>query len=74
MSSRAKLLLTTAGAILVAALLGRALVGQGDDFAAALHTAPIATLGVAALVATASAATAAVVIVPPGCAGFSGTR
>src|SRR5512133_2542471 len=44
MSSRAKLLLTAAGAILVAGLLGRALVGQGDDFAAALHTAPIATL------------------------------
>jgi uncharacterized membrane protein YbhN (UPF0104 family) len=44
MSSRGKLLLTGAGAILVAALLGRALVGQGDDFAAALHTVPIATL------------------------------
>jgi len=43
-SSRAKLILTTIGAILVAALLGRALVGQGDDFAAALQTAPIATL------------------------------
>jgi uncharacterized membrane protein YbhN (UPF0104 family) len=44
MSSRSKLLLTGAGAILVAALLGRALVGQGDEFAAALNTAPIATL------------------------------
>jgi uncharacterized membrane protein YbhN (UPF0104 family) len=44
MSSRTKLLLTAAGAILVAALLGRALVGQGDDFAAALRTVPIATL------------------------------
>lgn len=44
MTPRRRVLLTTVGAILVAALLGRAMTGQGADFVTALHTVPAATL------------------------------
>jgi uncharacterized membrane protein YbhN (UPF0104 family) len=44
MSSRVRVLLTVAAMVVVGALLGRALAGQGDDFATALGTAPVATL------------------------------
>lgn len=44
MSSRVRLALTAGGAVLVAALLARALAGRGQDFVTALHTVPVVTL------------------------------